>query len=96
MQKQSEMDDEVVKLVQTMLKVYSFVEDVNFVPEKIKILEDTLTKIAKQTVECANFLHEYTNEAFSGNGSLSLLSLIHSLIRASRSDNIPEPKPEED
>ncbi|KAJ6549791.1 hypothetical protein B0H19DRAFT_1237004 [Mycena capillaripes] len=63
---QREMDKEVVGLVKTMVEVYSFKEDVNFVPEKIKILEDSLIKITQQTLACANFLEEYRQHIFSG------------------------------
>ncbi|KAJ7720411.1 hypothetical protein B0H16DRAFT_389091 [Mycena metata] len=65
-EQQREMDDKVVELIKTMVEVYSFTEDINFVVEKIKILEDTLIKIAKQTLECAKFLEEYRQHGFSG------------------------------
>ncbi|KAJ6559983.1 hypothetical protein B0H19DRAFT_1375904 [Mycena capillaripes] len=63
---QREMDKEVVDLVNTMVEVYSFKEDINFVSEKIKILEDSLTKIAQKTLARANFLDEYRRHGFSG------------------------------
>ncbi|KAJ7698351.1 hypothetical protein B0H17DRAFT_332784 [Mycena rosella] len=62
---QHEMDKEVVDLVNTMVVVYSFEEDIKFVAEKIKILEDTLLKIEQKTGECANFLEEYKQHSFS-------------------------------
>ncbi|KAJ7779963.1 hypothetical protein B0H16DRAFT_1448444 [Mycena metata] len=63
---QREMDDNVVELVKTMVKLYSFKDHIDFVVEKIQILEDTLIEIAKQTLECANFLQEYKQQTFSG------------------------------
>ncbi|KAJ7018399.1 hypothetical protein C8F04DRAFT_1199031 [Mycena alexandri] len=62
---QREMDDKVVELVKTMVELYSFKDNINFVVEKIPILEDTLVKIAKQTLECANFLEEYSQPKFA-------------------------------
>ncbi|KAJ7108125.1 hypothetical protein C8R44DRAFT_884894 [Mycena epipterygia] len=64
--KQQEMDEKVIKLVETMAEVYSFVDDVQFVSDKLKRLEQTVLDIAKETVECAMFIHEYTAHAFSG------------------------------
>ncbi|KAJ6624406.1 quinon protein alcohol dehydrogenase-like superfamily, partial [Mycena sp. CBHHK59/15] len=63
--KQQETDDKLLKLIQTMVEVYSFVEDTEFVSQKIKRLEDTLLGIVKQTAECAIFIQEYTGSGFS-------------------------------
>ncbi|KAJ7018469.1 hypothetical protein C8F04DRAFT_1198951 [Mycena alexandri] len=63
---QREMDEKVVKLVKTMAEIYSFKDDIHFVAEKIQILEETLIKIAQQTLKCANFLEEYSQPKFSG------------------------------
>lgn len=60
------MDDNVVELVKIMVELYSFKDHINFVVEKIQVLEDTLIKIAKHTLECANFLQEYKQHTFSG------------------------------
>ncbi|KAJ7861134.1 hypothetical protein B0H14DRAFT_2576276 [Mycena olivaceomarginata] len=57
-------DDKLCKLVQTMADVYSFVEDVDFLSEKIKSVEDKAVAIVKQTVECALFIQEYTANGF--------------------------------
>ncbi|KAJ7688866.1 WD40-repeat-containing domain protein [Mycena rosella] len=38
--KQQETDDKLIKLVETMTEVYSFGEDIDFLPQKIKSLED--------------------------------------------------------
>ncbi|KAJ7208224.1 hypothetical protein GGX14DRAFT_566949 [Mycena pura] len=62
---QREADESVVELVQTLIHVYSFEEQTGFLLQKIKPLEDTLAKIAEETVNCANFIQEYTNLGFS-------------------------------
>ncbi|KAJ7766172.1 hypothetical protein B0H16DRAFT_1687182, partial [Mycena metata] len=62
---QRDMDDNVVELVKIMVELYSFKDHINFVVEKIQVLEDTLIKIAKHTLECANFLQEYKQHTFS-------------------------------
>ncbi|KAJ7752320.1 hypothetical protein B0H16DRAFT_794664 [Mycena metata] len=63
---QREMDNKVVKLVKDIVELYSFKDDIHFVVAKIQILEDTLIKIAKHTLLCANFLAEYSQPKFSG------------------------------
>ncbi|KAJ7098937.1 WD40-repeat-containing domain protein [Mycena epipterygia] len=62
--KQQETDDKLCSLVKTMIDVYSFVEDTGFLAEKIKSLEVKTLAIAKQTVECALFIQEYTVHGF--------------------------------
>ncbi|KAJ7727488.1 hypothetical protein B0H16DRAFT_1778683 [Mycena metata] len=62
---QHEMDNKVVKLVKDIVELYSFKDDIHFVVAKIQILEDTLIKIAKHTLVCANFLAEYSQPKFS-------------------------------
>ncbi|KAJ7664193.1 WD40-repeat-containing domain protein [Mycena rosella] len=62
--KQQETDDKLLKLVETMVEVYSFVEDADSLVQKIKSLEDKALAIAKQTVECALFIQEYTAHGF--------------------------------
>jgi hypothetical protein len=47
-----------------MVDVYSFVEDIEFLAERIKSLEDNVLVIIKQTVECALFIQEYTVNGF--------------------------------
>ncbi|KAJ7093772.1 WD40 repeat-like protein [Mycena epipterygia] len=47
-----------------MVDVYSFVEDVEALPKKIKSLEDKTLAIVQQTVECALFIQEYTANGF--------------------------------
>ncbi|KAJ7852779.1 hypothetical protein B0H14DRAFT_2759308, partial [Mycena olivaceomarginata] len=53
-EKQREMDDEVVKLVKTMVEINMF------------HWRYALTHIAEQSIECANFLDQYSREGFSG------------------------------
>ncbi|KAJ7142306.1 hypothetical protein C8R44DRAFT_846399 [Mycena epipterygia] len=64
-EKQQDTDDRLLKLVQTMVEVYSFVEDVEFLSQKIKRLEDSVLGITRETVECAIFIHEYTGKGFA-------------------------------
>jgi uncharacterized protein YwgA len=64
-EKQQDMDEKVLELVQTMAEVYSFVDDVESL-EKVKRLKDVVVEITKQTVECAIFIREYTGHGFSG------------------------------
>jgi hypothetical protein len=47
-----------------MVDVYSFVEDIEFLAERIKSVEDKVVAIIKQTVECALFIQEYTVNGF--------------------------------
>ncbi|KAJ7697158.1 hypothetical protein B0H17DRAFT_1130472 [Mycena rosella] len=49
--KQQETDDKLLELVDTMVDVYSFVGDVDFLADKIKGVEDKALAIVKQTVE---------------------------------------------
>ncbi|KAJ7107903.1 WD40-repeat-containing domain protein [Mycena epipterygia] len=62
--KQQETDEQLFKLVETMVDVYSFVEDVESLPQKIKSLEDKALAIVQQTVESALFIQEYTANGF--------------------------------
>ncbi|KAF7348855.1 WD40 repeat-like protein [Mycena venus] len=63
---QQAMDDKTLELVQNMVEVYSFVEDVEALSQKIKRVENVITEITKQTLECAIFLREYTGHGFAG------------------------------
>jgi hypothetical protein len=49
-----------------MKDVYSFVDAVKALPDKISILEDTIIKILTQTVECVFFIREYCGHGFGG------------------------------
>ncbi|KAJ7108208.1 hypothetical protein C8R44DRAFT_298178 [Mycena epipterygia] len=66
--KQQETDNKLLKLVETMNNVYSFVEDLDAVTLskeiKLKGLEDSALAIVKQTVECALFIQEYCGNGF--------------------------------
>ncbi|KAJ7609403.1 hypothetical protein FB45DRAFT_845337 [Roridomyces roridus] len=62
--KQQEMDGKLGTLAKTMDEVYSFVKDLDFLPQKIKSLEQQVSAIVKQTVECALFIQEYTRHGF--------------------------------
>ena len=59
-------DAKLVGLVKTMEDVYSFVEASNSFKQKVQLLEETIEKILKQTVECAIFIREYTGHGFGG------------------------------
>ncbi|KAJ7744044.1 WD40 repeat-like protein [Mycena maculata] len=62
--KQQATDAKLGKLLQTMVDVYSFVEDTDFLAEKIKSLEDKVLAIVKQTIECSLFIQDYTANGF--------------------------------
>jgi hypothetical protein len=63
---QLERDAKVIGLVKTMEDVYSFVEASDSFKQKVQLLEETIEKILKQTVECAIFIREYTGHGFGG------------------------------
>jgi hypothetical protein len=70
--KGQQIEDNVVQLVETMIEVYDFVEDVENLPQKIKRLETVVVEIAKQTLECAIFICEYTGHGFAGTKRCSI------------------------
>ncbi|KAJ7776917.1 WD40 repeat-like protein [Mycena maculata] len=49
-----------------MAQVYSFVEQINFLSNRIKQLQDTILGIVKETFECALFIQEYSGHGFGG------------------------------
>ena len=63
---QVERDQQLIDLVTTMENVYTFVDAVQALPNKIVVFEDVITSILKQTVECAIFIREYTGHGFAG------------------------------
>ena len=68
-----------------MVDVWSFVDDVNSLPAKMKRLEDIIDKIQKQTVECAIFIREYTGHGFGGRPLISHHGpVVDGLFRQSR------------
>jgi len=64
--RQQETDDKLCELVQIINEVYSFVDDIDSLPEKIKKDEDKVLAIVKQTAECALFIQEYVAHGFIG------------------------------
>ncbi|KAJ7816434.1 hypothetical protein B0H14DRAFT_2602694 [Mycena olivaceomarginata] len=63
--KQQDTDEKLLKLLKTMVEVYSFVSDVDSLTQKIQGVENKLAlAIFKQTVECALFIQEYTANGF--------------------------------
>jgi hypothetical protein len=61
---QFERDRKLVALVTTMEEVYSFVDTIQALPNKLQVLENIVSKILKQTVECAIFIRQYTGHGF--------------------------------
>jgi len=49
-----------------MEDVFSFVDDVQMLADKLKRLENIVIKILLQTVECGIFIQEYTGHGFGG------------------------------
>lgn len=49
-----------------MEDVFSFADDVQTLPDKLKHLENVIIKILLQVVECTLFIQEYTGHGFSG------------------------------
>ena len=66
MKNQLDRDRTVVGLLDSMQNVYSFLDDIQAFPEKIKSLEDVIRAILQQTFECALFIQEYTGCGFAG------------------------------
>ena len=66
MKGQLDRDVELVGLVNAMEDVYSFVEASESFQDKVHVLQRTIDKILKQTVECAIFIREYTGHGFGG------------------------------
>lgn len=57
-----------------MEALYSFVDDIENLPGKIKQLERTVVRILEQTTECGIFFREYTDHGFVGECVDSLTS----------------------
>ncbi|KAJ7653545.1 hypothetical protein DFH06DRAFT_1330263 [Mycena polygramma] len=62
---EQEKQEKLRKLVDNMVSVYSFTEETDVLPQKIKSLEDKVLAIVKQTVECAVFIQEYSGHGFT-------------------------------
>ena len=58
-----------------MESVYSFVDAIRLLPNKLQLLEDVICQILKQTVECAIFIREYTGHGFAGTINILLESV---------------------
>ncbi|KAK7683553.1 hypothetical protein QCA50_013388 [Cerrena zonata] len=63
---QLETDGKMIGLVGTMNDTFSFVEDLDGLPDKIVRLEDIITSILQQTAECALYIREYVRQSFAG------------------------------
>ncbi|KAJ7609596.1 hypothetical protein DFH06DRAFT_1485786 [Mycena polygramma] len=62
---EQETQEKLKKLVDIMVSVYSFTEETDALPQKIKSLENAVLAIVKQTIECAVFIREYTGHGFT-------------------------------
>ncbi|KZP26893.1 hypothetical protein FIBSPDRAFT_948873 [Athelia psychrophila] len=60
------IDQSVADLFQTMQDVYSFVDAIEAVPSKIKLLEKIIELILIQTAECGRLIQEYSGHGFAG------------------------------
>ena len=70
---QLDRDKNITSLVTLMKDVYLFVDTVKEFPDKVVILEDTIVKILKQTVECTFFIREYCAHGFGGMSYVSIV-----------------------
>jgi hypothetical protein len=55
-----------MELMESMQDLYSFVDAVKAVPQKVDRLESIILTILKQTVECVVFIREYSGNGFGG------------------------------
>ena len=63
---QLERDKDVIDLVKAKEDVYTFVDAIELLPSKLKLLEEIIVKILVQTVKCAIFIRAYTDHGFGG------------------------------
>ncbi|KAJ6498995.1 hypothetical protein C8R45DRAFT_1210847, partial [Mycena sanguinolenta] len=63
---QFDRDQKVASLVAVMNEIYTSVETLDPCSDKIKLVEDTLLAIVKQTIECTLFVREYCQQGFQG------------------------------
>lgn len=49
-----------------MESVYSFVDAIKEIPEKVEVLQGVITSIFDWTIECANFIGTYIDHNFGG------------------------------
>ncbi|KAF7968758.1 hypothetical protein HWV62_29555 [Athelia sp. TMB] len=62
---QTETDAEVLALFRKLADLYSFVDGVESLKEKIAQLDAVLTRVLEQTAECGIFFREYTSHGFA-------------------------------
>ncbi|KAF7968879.1 hypothetical protein HWV62_29156 [Athelia sp. TMB] len=62
---QTETDAEVLALFKKLADLYSFVDGVESLKEKIAQLDAVLTRVLEQTAECGIFFREYTSHGFA-------------------------------
>lgn len=55
----------MLDLMASMENVYSFVDDIQTVPDKIERLDDIIRDVLQQTFECAMFIQEYLGCGFA-------------------------------
>ncbi|KAF7974289.1 hypothetical protein HWV62_12428 [Athelia sp. TMB] len=65
-EKQKETDAAVLALFEQLEALFSFVDDVESLPEKLQRLKDIITRVLEQTTECGIFFREYTGHGFAG------------------------------
>ena len=62
---QLERDQKVINLMAAMEHVYSFVDEIQSIPDKVKSLEQLIKTILQQTFECAIFIQDYSGLGFA-------------------------------
>ncbi|KAF8339879.1 uncharacterized protein EI90DRAFT_2884005, partial [Cantharellus anzutake] len=65
-QGQIERDDALRDLVDSMVDLYSFVDDVDELENKIKSLERVIIRVSVQMTECGIFIKQYVSHGFAG------------------------------
>jgi hypothetical protein len=82
---QLDRDAQLMGLVKAMEDVYSFVEASDSFQDKVHVLQRTIDRILKQTVECVIFIREYTGHGFGGELNI-LMSRMHHFRQALQGD----------
>ena len=67
----------------SMLDLYSFVDAVDELENKIKSLEDVIIRISVQTTECGIFINQYASQRFLGR----LVDRLSAVLLRSMSNN---------
>ena len=65
MKDQLDRDQSVIDLMDAMERVYSFVDEIQSIPDKINTLEKIIDLILQQTFDCAMFIQEYAGCGFT-------------------------------